>query len=97
MTSSPEDTATYVRAQRTVIGVQAAKAANNRDDVNFLIQTYLTEEMELGRPLASAWTMLFSASTNWLDALMAEDAERHGVSKAKRINEWSMKHAMDLT
>lgn len=94
--SSPEDRATYVRAQRTVIGVQAAKANSSTADVNFLIQTYMEEEMALGRPLASAWAMLFSASTNWLDALMGEDAERHSVSKAKRINQWSMRHAMDL-
>lgn len=97
MSFKPEDKATYERAQRTVLGVQAAKANGSTNDVNFLIECYMREEMELGRTNASAWALLFSASVNWIDALFDQDAVHHRTTKAKRINQWSMEHARSLS
>jgi hypothetical protein len=91
------DVATLERATRTVFGVVTAHAHGNVDDAAFLLSDYMSEETSLGRSPSSSWALLFSASTTWINLLVSEEARRLNSTPAKRINEWSARHARSLT
>lgn len=90
------DKATLDRATRTVFGVLGARATHQVHDSAFLIDTYLREETELGRSLASSWALLFSASANLAFSLLEQDAIARSKPLKTRLNEWSYEHAQSL-
>jgi hypothetical protein len=94
--SALEDKASLDRATRTVFGVVTAHAHGNVDDAAFVLNSYMLEEMNLGRSQSSSWALLFSASTNWVNKLIEEEAARLNSTPAKRVNNWSARHARSL-
>lgn len=96
MSTPEQNAATLERATRTVFGILAARDTNSVADANFLIDSYLQEEVELGRTTESSWALLVSASCNVAASLMHEDAARNHTSVSKRVNHWSAEHARSL-
>ena len=80
-------------AKDTVMGVVTARQSGNCADAELVIRGYLTDAFEMGATPGLAWSMLFSASTLWVAALIELYAIAHDETPADSIRWFALAHA----
>ena len=84
------------QAQLVVLGVVTARDRDNQDDAAFLINGYLSDALEAGATIGTAWALLFSASTLWVAALMRLHAQESDQTPLEAIGEIALAYALKV-
>lgn len=80
-------------AKALVLGVVTARRRNAPGDTHVLIDSYMADAMARGVPKDTAWSLLFSAATIWVDSLIECRAEHHRQPVRTAITELAMELA----
>lgn len=80
-------------AKNTVLGVVTARESGSCADAELVLSGYLRDAVELGATPCRAWSMLFSAASLWVSALIGMYAEDHHETPAQSIALFAINHA----
>jgi len=80
-------------AEPVVLGVVKARQDGNAADAALMINGFLRDAVEAGFTIGSAWALLFSASTIWVDALVAAQARINNQSPAETLSDIALTYA----